>query len=50
MSSFLTTLVSELANDAAAINVRVAVLKGIAYLLDNHLSQVLLLRPLTRCI
>jgi hypothetical protein len=39
ITSFLTTLVSDLAHDAASVTVRVAVLKGLAYLLDNPLSQ-----------
>lgn len=37
--SLLKQLVSKLAFDSSSINVRVSVCKGLAYLLDNHLSH-----------
>ena len=39
-TSLVSLLVSDLVRDAAAVPVRTAVLRGLAYLLDNHLAQV----------
>ena len=40
MSALLTKLVNDLSRDASAIVVRVAVFKGLKYLLENPLSLV----------
>ena len=39
-TSLTTKLVSDLSRDAASAQVRASVLKGLAYLLDNHLALV----------